>query len=81
MKRFLISCIDWYKRNISPSLKPRCRFYPTCSEYAKEAIERFGALYGTCLAIKRFLRCNPLFKGGYDPVPAKTKATPMIKKG
>jgi len=59
-----------YKRFISPALPPACRFVPTCSEYATEAVERYGALRGTALAIWRLLRCNPLAKGGYDPVCA-----------
>jgi putative membrane protein insertion efficiency factor len=80
MKRFLIACIDWYKRDISPSLKPRCRFYPTCSLYAREAIESHGSLKGSFLALRRLLKCNPLFKGGYDPVPVIPKATGITNK-
>jgi putative membrane protein insertion efficiency factor len=58
-----------YQKHISPRLGPRCRFYPTCSAYAYNAIERFGVFWGGFLAFWRLLRCNPLFKGGYDPVP------------
>jgi len=58
-----------YQRFISPGLPPSCRFYPTCSEYAWQAIDRYGALKGSWLAVKRVVRCNPLNPGGYDPVP------------
>ena len=68
MKKFLISAIQFYQRKISPHLGDRCKFYPTCSQYALEAIEKYGALKGTGKAIWRVLRCNPMSKGGYDPV-------------
>lgn len=71
MKNFLIRLIRFYQRRISPLFGPRCRYFPSCSQYAAEAIERFGALYGTYLAVKRLLRCNIFFPGGYDPVPEK----------
>ncbi len=67
--RLLISLLRGYKRWISPLLGPRCRFYPTCSEYAMQAITRFGALKGSWLALRRILRCHPLHPGGNDPVP------------
>jgi len=67
----LILIIKIYKRFISPLLPSSCRFYPTCSSYALEAIERFGAFEGSILAIKRILRCHPFNPGGYDPVPKK----------
>ena len=61
--------LRFYKKNISPTLPPSCRFMPTCSEYAYEAIDKYGSLKGGYLAVKRILRCNPFSKGGYDPVP------------
>ena len=70
MKRFLLSLIGVYQRHISPSFPGKCRFRPTCSQYAIEAIEKYGALKGTCLALRRILRCHPFYKGDvYDPVP------------
>jgi putative membrane protein insertion efficiency factor len=69
MKGALLAALRLYKRHISPQLPPACRYTPTCSEYAMEAIERHGALRGALLAAKRVLSCNPLSRGGYDPVP------------
>jgi len=60
--------IRFYRKYISPLKKPSCRFYPTCSQYALDAIEKYGALKGSFMAIKRILRCHPYNKGGYDPV-------------
>ena len=71
MKRPLILLIRFYQRAISPYKKPCCKYYPTCSNYAIEAIERFGAFKGFCLAFFRILRCNPFSRGGFDPVPEK----------
>lgn len=71
MKNFLIFLIDKYKKYISPIIEYhgiKCKYFPTCSEYAKQAIKKHGAVYGTFLAIKRFFKCNPFSKGGYDPV-------------
>ncbi|MBO4676750.1 MAG: membrane protein insertion efficiency factor YidD [Oscillospiraceae bacterium] len=69
MKRALLAAIRFYRRNISPLRKPCCRYIPTCSEYALEAVEKYGPWKGSWLALKRFLRCHPFHKGGYDPVP------------
>lgn len=73
MKKILIFLIKFYQRNISRFTPSHCRFTPTCSEYAIEAIEVHGAFKGSLLAVYRILRCNPLCKGGYDPVPKKEK--------
>ena len=70
MKKTLISLIKYYKKYISHTKQyTRCKYYPTCSEYALTAIEKYGALKGTILAMYRLIRCNPFSKGGYDPVP------------
>lgn len=71
MKQLVIRMIKFYRRKISPLFPPRCRFYPTCSQYALTAIERFGLFKGGLLAINRLMRCNPLFPGGVDLVPEK----------
>ena len=71
MKDLLLKFIRFYQRRISPLFGPRCRYYPTCSQYAVEAIEIHGALKGTLLAIRRLSRCNIFFPGGVDPVPPK----------
>ena len=71
MKKLLLKVIQFYQKNISPLHQPSCRFQPTCSAYAVQAIERFGAVKGGLLAIYRILRCNPFCKAGYDPVPEK----------
>lgn len=73
MQRLLISLIRAYRTILSPLFGPTCRFQPTCSRYAIEAIERFGPGHGSWLALKRILRCHPLHPGGYDPVPAATQ--------
>ena len=70
MKRLLLWLIDFYRKGISPTTPPSCRFTPTCSAYAYEAINKYGVIKGGFLAIKRFLRCHPFYKGDpYDPVP------------
>ena len=69
MKKLLIKCIEFYRKRISPGTPPSCRFMPTCSEYALEAVRKYGAAKGSWLAIRRVLRCNPFCRGGYDPVP------------
>ncbi|MBE7027228.1 MAG: membrane protein insertion efficiency factor YidD [Ruminococcaceae bacterium] len=69
MKKILLSLILWYRRCISPLKKKAvCRFYPTCSEYAYEAIEKYGAIRGGAKALWRIMRCNPFSRGGYDPL-------------
>ena len=73
MKRLALALIRFYRKGISPAKPPCCRFYPTCSAYAEQAIEEWGFLRGGVLAAGRLLRCNPLFKGGYDPVPARRR--------
>jgi putative membrane protein insertion efficiency factor len=73
MKTLLIYLIKGYRIGISPLFPPSCRFQPTCSQYALEAVERFGAVKGGWLSIKRILRCHPLHPVGYDPVPPKER--------
>ncbi|MDN7240170.1 membrane protein insertion efficiency factor YidD [Planococcus sp. N028] len=69
MKTVLLKLIRFYQRFISPLSPPSCRFYPTCSHYGIEAVEKHGALKGTYLAIRRILKCHPFHKGGIDFVP------------
>ena len=69
MKKFLIGGIRFYQKYISPLKTTKCPYYPTCSNYGLEAIQKHGALKGSLLAIWRILRCNPFSMGGYDPVP------------
>jgi putative membrane protein insertion efficiency factor len=69
VKRALLALIAGYRRFVSPALPRRCKYEPTCSAYAAEAVERFGALRGGALAAWRLLRCNPFSHGGFDPVP------------
>lgn len=68
LKKALVGLVRGYKYLISPLLPPSCRFYPTCSAYTIEAIEKYGALRGTLLGLRRILRCHPFCRGGYDPV-------------
>lgn len=68
MRRVFILIIKTYKAVISPLLPPSCRFYPTCSEYSVQAFEKYGVIRGGVMSLWRILRCNPLNKGGYDPV-------------
>jgi hypothetical protein len=68
MKKVLIFFIDLYRRFVSPIRHGKCRFYPTCSQYAVQAIERYGAAKGMFMAGKRILKCHPFHPGGYDPV-------------
>ena len=71
MKNFLMKAIRFYQRRISPLFPPKCRYYPTCSQYALQAIEIHGVFKGILLAIGRLMRCNIFFPGGVDPVPPK----------
>ncbi len=75
ISKLLIKLIILYRKNISPRKIPCCRFTPTCSAYAIEALETHGAFKGTALAVWRVLRCNPLCHGGYDPVPPKKQGS------
>jgi len=68
MKKVVIYIIKLYRKYVSPMSPPSCKYYPTCSMYAIEAIEKYGIFKGGLMAIYRILRCNPLSKGGYDPV-------------
>ncbi|MBQ7713479.1 MAG: membrane protein insertion efficiency factor YidD [Oscillospiraceae bacterium] len=71
MKRVVLAGIRFYQRNVSPLRPPACRFLPTCSQYALEAVEKYGAVKGGALAAKRLAKCHPFYRGGkiYDPVP------------
>lgn len=73
IKDFLMGLIRGYRNFISPLFPPSCRFQPTCSQYALDAVERFGPLKGSWLATSRILRCHPFHRGGYDPVPPAKK--------
>lgn len=71
MKKILIYIIKWYQKNISmwlDSKNIKCKYYPTCSEYTKQAIEKYGVVKGIFLGITRILKCNPFSRGGYDPL-------------
>ena len=71
MSKIFLKIINWYQKNISLWLESkniRCKYYPTCSEYTRQAIEKYGAIKGIFKGIKRILRCNPISKGGYDPL-------------
>jgi hypothetical protein len=72
VKTLVLAPIRFYRRFISPGLPPRCRYHPSCSAYAVQAVERYGILRGLVLAGWRLLRCNPFSHGGYDPVEAQT---------
>lgn len=69
MSKLLIGTIRLYQRFLSPWLGQNCRFHPTCSQYAVEAIAKYGAVVGAYYALRRILRCHPFCAGGYDPVP------------
>lgn len=71
IKNIALSMIRFYQKRISPFFPPRCRYYPTCSAYTYTAIERFGLIKGGFMGLRRLMRCNQLWPGGYDPVPEK----------
>ena len=77
LRRLAVLPLRGYQRVVSPLLGPRCRYYPSCSEYAVRAIERFGILRGSLLAGWRIVRCNPFSHGGYDPVEQQRWFTPL----
>lgn len=68
MKKVIIWLIEKYQNHISPHLGKHCKYYPTCSEYTKQAIEKYGTVKGSFYGIKRILKCNPFSQGGYDPL-------------
>ena len=68
MKKIFIKLINFYQNHISSRTKPHCKYYPSCSEYTKQAIEKYGTIRGIVKGTWRILRCNPFSKGGYDPV-------------
>ena len=76
--RALLAVLAGYRRWVSPLLGPRCRFAPSCSAYAVEAVERHGALRGSWLAVRRLARCHPFHPGGHDPVPTGRRASATI---
>lgn len=68
MKKSLLLVIKFYQKFISPLKPPTCRFYPTCSQYSYQAIEKYGFFYGIILTVKRIIKCHPFHPGGYDPL-------------
>ena len=72
MRQIAILLIRLYQWTVSPLLGPRCRFYPSCSQYALEALQRFGLVHGSALALRRLARCHPWHPGGFDPLPPET---------
>ena len=68
LTNFVVGSINFYKYLISPLLGNNCRYLPTCSEYTKESVKKFGIIYGIWLGLKRIIRCHPWGKGGYDPI-------------
>ena len=69
LQKFFVVGIIFYQKGISPFIGPRCRYIPTCSEYCKEALLRYGPFKGSLMGLKRICRCHPFHEGGYDPVP------------
>jgi uncharacterized protein len=81
MRIVLKGLLKFYRYCVSPMLGPRCRFYPSCSCYAEEAIELHGAARGSYLTVRRLLRCHPWHEGGYDPVPPAAQLTTLRHDG
>jgi putative membrane protein insertion efficiency factor len=81
LARMLIAMVVAYRRYVSPVLPARCRFYPSCSAYSLEALQKHGAIRGTGLTIWRLLRCHPFHPGGYDPVPDPIRHRPADVTG
>jgi len=81
MRKLLIHFLHFYQWALSPYLGSNCRYYPTCSQYALDALEKYGATHGSWMAIKRVLRCHPWHAGGYDPVPEKGCCHHEVKGG
>jgi putative membrane protein insertion efficiency factor len=79
MKRPALALIRWYQRRISAGLPPACRFQPTCSQYAFDAIDAYGVVRGGVMAAWRLLRCNPLNDGGFDPVAPRRPRAPQAR--
>ncbi len=80
MQNILLSLLRFYQQHISRLLPPACRHFPTCSNYAQEAIERYGAARGSALAVARLCRCHPFAKAGFDPVPDLDVRAAYVKK-
>ncbi len=80
MKKIFIWIIKFYRKYLSPLKSTKCPYFPSCSQYGLEAVERYGALKGGLLCIWRILRCNPFSQGGYDPVPSIKYKTKIDKK-
>lgn len=80
IKEFFIFIIDLYRKYISPVKSTKCPYYPTCSTYGREAVQKFGALKGGFLAFFRIIRCNPFSKGGYDPLRDNFKDNIFVKR-
>ena len=81
IKKIVLALIRFYQLAISPYRPACCRYYPTCSAYAMEAISKFGVIRGGLISFRRILRCNPFFKGGYDPVPETLGKKDKTKTG
>jgi putative membrane protein insertion efficiency factor len=81
LARMLMAMVVAYRRYVSPVLPARCRFYPSCSAYSLEALQKHGAIRGTALTIWRLLRCHPFHPGGYDPVPDPIRHRPADVTG